>query len=100
VSQFQNIIVKTAPGEAAQIVGCGISPGGFEPAVFQQLRQSYRSPIRPDRDFRFARANAIAVANDIYKAMAEMSKIFPKDYNTPSGSIPRRLSGKPSPVSI
>jgi HAE1 family hydrophobic/amphiphilic exporter-1 len=82
VGQFENIIVKTDRGQAAQIVRLK------DVARIELSQQSYSNfanigGIRSAQVVVFAlpEANAIAVANRVYEAVAEMSKDFPEGLN-------------------
>ncbi len=78
VGQFENIIVKTATGQAPQIVRLRdvarveLSQQNFTNFAYFNGLKTALIPIFPLPD-----ANAITVADSVYKAMAEMSKNFP-----------------------
>ena len=79
IDQFENIIVKNSRGVAAQIVRlhdiAGVDLGQQNYSNFSNMRglRSAQIPI-----FSLPEANAIAVANNVYKAVKEMSKDFPE----------------------
>jgi HAE1 family hydrophobic/amphiphilic exporter-1 len=82
VSQFEDITVKSARSETAQIVRVR------DLGRVELSRQSFANYARTDGRrsaqivvFSLPDANAISVANRIYQAMAEMSKHFPKGLN-------------------
>jgi hydrophobic/amphiphilic exporter-1 (mainly G- bacteria), HAE1 family len=77
-SEFENIIIKTATGPPPQIIRLR------DVAKVELSRQNFNNfAIATGRNsallvmFPLPDANAIAVANSVYKAMAEMSKTFP-----------------------
>ena len=78
-SQFENIIIKTVSGQAPQIVR-------LRDIARVDLGQQYFSNFANVTGYTSAQiivfslpdANAINVANDIYKAIADMSKKFPE----------------------
>ncbi len=79
VDQFEKIVVKSDPGQAAQIVRLS------DIARVDLGQQSFSNfanigGLRSAQVIIFAlpEANAIAVANNVYKAVAEMSKDFPE----------------------
>ena len=79
VSQFEDIVVKSDNSATAQIVRVR------DIGRVELSRQSFANYARTDGRrsaqivvFSLPEANAIAVANRIYQAMAEMSKHFPK----------------------
>lgn len=76
--QFENIVIKTAPGPPAQIVRLR------DIAKVELNQQNYSNFARATGHntalivmFALPDANAIAVADSVYKAMAEMKKTFP-----------------------
>ncbi len=79
VGQFENIIVKSDPGQSAQIVR-------IRDVARVELSQQYYSNFANIGGIRSAQivvfalpeANAIAVANRVYGAVEEMSKEFPE----------------------
>ncbi|HME41574.1 MAG TPA: efflux RND transporter permease subunit [Syntrophorhabdales bacterium] len=79
VGQFENIIVKSDPGQSAQIVR-------LRDVARVELSQQYYSNFANIGGIRSAQvvifalpeANAIAVANRVYEAVEEMSKDFPE----------------------
>jgi HAE1 family hydrophobic/amphiphilic exporter-1 len=79
VRQFEEIIIKTATGSAPQIVRLrdvarvDLSQQSFSNFSIFTGHRSAQIPV-----FALPDANAIAVADSIYKAMAEMSKEFPE----------------------
>jgi HAE1 family hydrophobic/amphiphilic exporter-1 len=79
IDQFENIIVKNSRGVAAQIVRlrdiAGVDLGQQYYSNFSNMRglRSAQIPI-----FSLPEANAIAVANNVYKAVEEMSRDFPE----------------------
>jgi HAE1 family hydrophobic/amphiphilic exporter-1 len=79
VNQFQNIIVKSEQSTAAQIVRVR---DVARVELSQQFYSNYANmgghPSAQIVIFALPEANAINVANGIYKAMAEMSKTFPE----------------------
>ena len=78
VNQFENIIVKSVPGAAAQIVRvrdiARVDLGQQYYSNFANLGGLNSAQVVV---FALPDANAIAVANQVYKALAEMSKDFP-----------------------
>ena len=77
-SQFENIIVKTGTGQAPEIVRLRdvsrveLSQQSYVNFSNLKGRKAALIPI-----FAYDDANAINVANSVYKAMADMSKNFP-----------------------
>ena len=78
VNQFENIIVKSLPGAAPQIVHlrdiARVDLGQQYYSNFANLGGLSSAQIVV---FALPEANAIAVANQVYSALAEMSKEFP-----------------------
>ncbi len=78
-SQFQDIIIKTATGEAPQIIRIRdisrveLSQQFFSNFAFFTGKTSAQIII-----FSLPEANAIQVSKDVHQAMAEMSKVFPE----------------------
>jgi HAE1 family hydrophobic/amphiphilic exporter-1 len=79
VGQFEDIVVKSERNEAAQIVRVR------DIGRVELSRQSFANYTRTDGRrsaqilvFSLPESNAIAVADSVYQAMAEMSKNFPK----------------------
>jgi len=77
-SQFENIIIKTAPGPPPQIVRL------HDIARVELSRQNFSNFARVTGHnsallvmFTLPDANAIAVADSVYKAVRDMSKTFP-----------------------
>ena len=79
VDQFENIIVRNDPGPAAQIVRlrdvARIDLGQQSFSNFASIGGLNSAQVVV---FALPDANAIAVANQVYKAVAEMSKDFPE----------------------
>jgi hydrophobic/amphiphilic exporter-1 (mainly G- bacteria), HAE1 family len=79
VNQFENIIVKSVPGATASIVRlrdiASINLGQQYYSNFANLGGLSSAQIVV---FALPEANAIAVANQVYSALAEMSKEFPE----------------------
>ncbi|MGO9021716.1 MAG: efflux RND transporter permease subunit [Syntrophobacteraceae bacterium] len=78
VSEFENIIVKTATGQAPQVVHLrDIARVELSQQTFTNFADysGHKSALIPI--FALPDANAIGVANNVYKAMADMSKTFP-----------------------
>lgn len=82
VSQFENIVIKSLRGESAQIVRIR------DVARVELSRQSFsnfseatgrKAAVMPV--FTLPGANALSVADEVKKAMAEMSKDFPPGLN-------------------
>ena len=79
VSQFENIIVKTAAGPAPRIVRMrDIARVELSQQNFTNFANLSGHPSSGIPIFALPDANAIAVANTCYKAMANMSKSFPE----------------------
>jgi len=78
VSEFENIIVRSVPGAAAQIVRvrdiARVDLGQQYYSNFANLGGLSSAQVVV---FALPDANSIAVANQVYKALAEMSKDFP-----------------------
>ncbi len=79
IDQFENIIVKSEPGATAQIVRvrdiARVDLGQQFYSNFANMsgRRSTQIPV-----FSLPDANAIAVANTVYRAVKEMSRDFPE----------------------
>jgi len=79
VSQFEKIIIKTTPGEAPQIVRLrDIARVDLSQQYFSNYANVAGHTSAQIVIFALPDANAIAAANDVYRAMAEMSKEFPE----------------------
>ncbi|HYA41655.1 MAG TPA: efflux RND transporter permease subunit, partial [Syntrophobacteraceae bacterium] len=82
VGQFENIIVKTVTGPAPQIVRLRdvarveLSQQNFSNFAYLNGLKSALIPV-----FALPDANAITVADNVYKAMDELSKTFPDGLN-------------------
>ncbi len=77
-SQFEDIIVKTATGSAAQIVRLrDIARVDLSQQSFSNFSKFTGHKSAQIVIFSLPDANAIQVADSVYKAMAEMSKKFP-----------------------
>jgi HAE1 family hydrophobic/amphiphilic exporter-1 len=78
VSQFEDIIVKTATGPAPQLVRLGdIAKVELSHQTFNNFARATGHNSALLVVFPLPDANAIAVADSVYKAMADMSKAFP-----------------------
>jgi HAE1 family hydrophobic/amphiphilic exporter-1 len=78
-SQFEDTIIKTATGEAARIVRLrDIARVDLSQQYFTNFANVAGLKSAQIVIFALPEANAIAVANDVYKAMADMSKQFPE----------------------
>ena len=78
-SEFQDIIIRTAAGQAPQIVRLrDIARVDLSQQSFSNFSRftGHKAALIPI--FALPDANAIAVADGVYKAMAEMSKQFPE----------------------
>ncbi len=78
VAEFENIIVKTATGPAPQVVHLrDIARVELSQQTYTNFADyaGHKSALIPI--FALPDANAIAVADDVYKAMGDMSKAFP-----------------------
>ncbi|MFB3884183.1 MAG: efflux RND transporter permease subunit [Thermodesulfobacteriota bacterium] len=79
VSQFQDIIIKTAPGEASQIVRLrDVARVDLSQQSFSNFSRFTGHRSAQIVVFALPDANAIAVADRVYQAMADMSKQFPE----------------------
>ena len=79
VADFENIIVKTSTGQAPQVVHLrDIARVELSQQTFTNFADysGHKSALIPI--FALPDANAIGVANNVYKAMADMSKAFPE----------------------
>ncbi len=79
VADFENIIVKTKTGQAPQVVHLrDIARVELSQQTFTNFADysGHKSALIPI--FALPDANAIGVANNVYKAMADMSKAFPE----------------------
>ena len=79
VAEFENIIVKTSTGQAPQVVHLrDIARVELSQQTFTNFADysGHKSALIPI--FALPDANAIGVANNVYKAMADMSKAFPE----------------------
>ena len=96
-AEFENIIVKASTGQAPQtvrlrdIARVELSQQNFTNFAIYAGHPSSLIPI-----FALPDANAITVANSVYKAMGEMSKTFPPDSNGQPAMTRPSLSAKPS----
>jgi HAE1 family hydrophobic/amphiphilic exporter-1 len=82
VDQFQNIIVKSRRGEAAQIVRVrDIARVDLSQQYFSNFSNMGGHPSAQIIIFSLPEANAIATADEVYRAIAEMSKGFPEGLN-------------------
>jgi HAE1 family hydrophobic/amphiphilic exporter-1 len=82
--QFENIIVKSERGQTAQIVRLrDIGRAELTQQSFSNFTDMAGLNSAEIAVFSLPQANAIAVANEIYRAVAEMSKNFPEgmEYN-------------------
>ena len=78
-SQFEEIIIKTATGTAPQIVRLrDIARVDLSQQTFSNFSRFTGHKSTQIVVFALPEANAIAVADQVYKAMAEMSKKFPE----------------------
>ena len=78
-SQFEDIIIKTATGAAPQIVRLrDIARVDLSQQNFSNYSRFTGHKSAQIVIFALPEANAIAVANSVYQAMAEMSKQFPE----------------------
>jgi HAE1 family hydrophobic/amphiphilic exporter-1 len=78
-SQFEEIIIKTATGAAPQIVRLrDIARVDLSQQTFSNYSRFTGHKSTQILVFALPEANAIAVADRVYKAMAEMSKNFPE----------------------
>jgi HAE1 family hydrophobic/amphiphilic exporter-1 len=78
VSQFENIIVKTATGPAPQLVRLrDIARVELSHQTFSNFARATGHNSALLVVFPLPDANAIAVADSVYSAMADMSKTFP-----------------------
>lgn len=79
VGQFEDIIVKNEPGEAARIVRIrDIARVDLGQQYFSNFANIGGLSSAQVVIFALPEANAIAVADNVYKAVGEMSKDFPK----------------------
>jgi HAE1 family hydrophobic/amphiphilic exporter-1 len=77
--QFEDIIIKTATGQAPQIVRLrDIARVDLSQQSFSNFSRFTGHKSAQTVIFALPDANAIAVANRVYQAMAEMSKQFPE----------------------
>ena len=82
VDQFQNIIVKSRRSETAQIVRVrDIAKVELSQQYFSNFSNMGGLPSAQIIIFSLPKANAIAVADEVYGAIAEMSKSFPEGLN-------------------
>ena len=78
-AQFEDIIIKTATGEAPQIVRLrDIARVDLSQQSFSNFANTTGLASAQIIVFSLPEANAIAVANDVYKALEDMSKQFPE----------------------
>ncbi len=77
--QFEDIIIKTGAGTAPQIVRVrDVARVDLSQQTFSNYSRFTGHKSAQIVVFSLPEANAIAVANQVYKAMAEMSKKFPE----------------------
>ncbi len=76
--QFENTLIKTIPGEAPQIVRLrDIARVDLGQQYYSNYANVTGHPSAQILIFALPDANAVEVANQVYKAMAKMSKLFP-----------------------
>jgi HAE1 family hydrophobic/amphiphilic exporter-1 len=81
-TQFQNIIVKSQRSEAAQLVRVrDVARVDLSQQYFTNFANMDGHPSAQVIIFALPSANAMDVANQVYRAMAEMSKSFPEGLN-------------------